>query len=74
LLAHKEQSTLNPLILDQWEFYVLATKQLSEYKRSQKSITLKSLQILTERVNYNSLKAEIFKKNELNKLTEMQSI
>jgi hypothetical protein len=70
LLAHKEQSTLNPLNMDQWEFYVLATKQLTEYTRSQHSITLKSLQSLTEIVHYNSLKAEIINKHKLNNLIQ----
>jgi hypothetical protein len=67
LLAHKEQSTLNPLNLDQWEFYVLATKQLSEYKKSQKSITLNSLKKIADCVRYNGLKDEITNKNKLNK-------
>lgn len=70
LLAHKEQSTLNPLNLDQWEFYVLTTTQLAEYTRSQHAITLKSLQNLTEFVHYNRLKEEMIKKNKLNKLIE----
>jgi hypothetical protein len=70
LLAHKEQSTLNPLNLDQWEFYVLATKQLAEYTRSQHSITLRSLQNLTVNVHFNRLKEEIILKNKLNELTE----
>ena len=46
LLAHQEQSTLDPLNLDQWEFYVLPTCVLNERKRSQHSITLPSLKKL----------------------------
>jgi hypothetical protein len=51
LLAHKKENvtkdkqTVNPLDLNQWEFFVLPTKVLDD--RSQNSITLKSLQDLT---------------------------
>ncbi|WP_216919709.1 hypothetical protein [Synechococcus sp. CCAP 1479/9] len=46
LLAHEEQATLNPLDLDQWEFYVVPTVVLDARKRSQHSITLPSLKAL----------------------------
>ena len=46
LLAHLEKATLDPLNLDQWEFYVLATKVLNERSRSQHSITVPSLKNL----------------------------
>jgi len=46
LLAHRDQATLDPLNLDQWEFYVLPTATLNDRKRSQHSITLLSLQRL----------------------------
>jgi len=72
LLAHKEQSTLNPLNLDQWEFYVLATKQLSEYTRNQKTLSLKSLLKLTNSVHYNCLNEEIIKRNESNKQSDSE--
>jgi hypothetical protein len=44
LLSHKDKSTLNPLDLDQWEFYVVATNLLDA--RLGNSIILKSLQQL----------------------------
>lgn len=44
LLAHLDKATIDPLDLDQWEFYVLPTAVLNERTRSQHSITLKSLQ------------------------------
>jgi hypothetical protein len=44
LLSHKDKLTLNPLDLDQWEFYVVATNLLDA--RIGNSITLKSLQQL----------------------------
>ena len=43
LLAHKEQETIDPLNLKQWEFYVLPTRVLNERVGSQKRITLSSL-------------------------------
>lgn len=47
LLKHKDKDkeTVNPLELDQWEFYVLSTGVLNQ--RSQDSITLASLRALT---------------------------
>lgn len=45
LLKHQDKATVDPLNLDQWEFYVLPTWALNERKRSQHSITLASLQV-----------------------------
>lgn len=46
LLAHCDKSSINPLDLSQWEYYVLSTAKLNGRTRSQHSITLKSLQQL----------------------------
>lgn len=46
LLSHLDKVTLDPLNLDQWEFYVLPTAVLNERKRSQHSITLRSLKAM----------------------------
>jgi hypothetical protein len=46
LLAHEDKPTIDPMNLDQWRFYVLATRQLDERQRSQHSITLRSLEAL----------------------------
>ena len=43
LLAHKDKTTVNPLDLSQWEFYVLDTKVLNDKNPLQKKITLPSL-------------------------------
>jgi len=43
LLAHKDKGTIDPLDLNQWEFFVLPTSVLDGRKRSQHSITLPSL-------------------------------
>jgi len=42
LLQHKDQETIDPLNLDQWEFYVLATETMNVRLGSQKTITLSS--------------------------------
>jgi len=66
LLHHEDKLTVDPLNLDQWEFYVLATKQLNEYTRSQHSITLKSLKALAKPVPYSKLHEEIRERYALN--------
>ncbi|MBV9241516.1 MAG: hypothetical protein JO314_05865 [Acidobacteria bacterium] len=43
VLAHQEQRTLNPLNLDQWDFYVLPSGVLDAALPTQKSIGLSSL-------------------------------
>lgn len=43
VLKHKEQETLNPLDLDQWEFYVLSTAVLDREAAGQKTIGLQRL-------------------------------
>ena len=49
LLSHKDKLTIDPLDLNQWEFYVLPTSVLDNRKRSQHSITLPSLRKLCEK-------------------------
>lgn len=63
-LKHKEQETINPLKMEQWDFYVLPTFTLDNYKRSQSSITINSLRKLTNSVEYSNLRAEIEKQNQ----------
>jgi hypothetical protein len=56
ILAHREKPTINPLNLDQWEFWVLPTKALNDRKRSQHSITIRSLgKLCGQRVKYENL-------------------
>lgn len=61
LLKTKSQETIDPLKLEQWEFYILPTYKLDNHTRSQISITLDSLQKLTEAVSYKKLRAGIEK-------------
>lgn len=60
-LKHKDQNTINPLKMEQWDFYVLPTYRLDNYKRSKSSITINSLKKLTEPQKYCELKNEITK-------------
>ncbi len=66
LLSHDNKQTIDPLNMNHWEFYVVATKQLNDYKRSQHSITLKSLQGLTNVILYDKLYEAIKNKHKLN--------
>jgi hypothetical protein len=60
LLAHQDQTTLNPLDVSQWEFYVVPTAVLDRRERSQQSITLPSLRALHgEPVEYSWLERAI---------------
>jgi hypothetical protein len=60
LLAHQDQATLDPFDLKQWEFFVVPTVTLDQRKRSQHSITLKSLQALHgDAIPYAGLSAAI---------------
>jgi len=43
LLTHKDKATIDPLNVNQWCFYVVPTATLDRRKRSQYSITLKTL-------------------------------
>ncbi|MBN2022834.1 MAG: hypothetical protein JW809_08555 [Pirellulales bacterium] len=48
LLAHRDKTTVDPLNVGQWQFFVLPAKTLNQRTRSQDSITLGSLQRLRE--------------------------
>ncbi len=58
-LKHLDQSTIDPLKMEQWDFYILPTFILDGYQRSQSSITINSLRNLAKAKNYGELKAEI---------------
>lgn len=48
ILAHQDKSSIDPLDVSQWRFYVLPAAVLDARTRSQYSITLRSLEALTE--------------------------
>lgn len=59
LLNHTDKDTINPLDLDQWVFYILSIKEINNYKRSEHSITLKSLEKLCKSIKYNEIDKEL---------------
>ncbi|MEC4027452.1 hypothetical protein [Myroides odoratimimus] len=62
LLKHKDKTTVNPLNLDQWEFYVVSTLQLNNDLGNQKSISLSVLQKLANALNFSELKDDVLRK------------
>ena len=66
LLHHDVKATCDPLNLDHWEFYVVATSELNKYTRSLSSITLNSLRKLTHGISYPLLMGEVTMKIKLN--------
>lgn len=61
LLSHKDQDTIDPLNVAQWEFYVLPTEVLNLRERSQHSITLPSLVKLCQATPYHTIKSAVLK-------------
>lgn len=62
VLSHKDKDTVNPLNLDQWDFYILDTGILNAKTPKQKTITLSSLLKLEPvKIKYDGLKNEISK-------------
>ena len=60
LLKHLDKSTLNPLDLDQWEFYILPTSILNAKVPIQKKIRLNSLLKLNPlKTNFDGIKEAI---------------
>jgi hypothetical protein len=59
LLKHTDKSTIDPMKLEQWEFFVVPTEKLNNYPRGQTSITLPSLKTLANPVSYNMLKKTV---------------
>ncbi len=60
LLAHADQTTIDPLNVSQWQFFVLPTAVLDSRTRSQHSITLRTLRKLSgAAVTYSDLKRTV---------------
>jgi hypothetical protein len=60
VLKHKDKHTINPLNLNQWDFYILETSVLDEKVPNQKTITLPSLLSLNPvYVAYTEIKSKI---------------
>ena len=64
LLKHKDQKTVNPLDLNQWDFYVLSAKKIEEKFPELKSITLMRLMELNAKIcTYKRLKRYIIEES-----------
>jgi len=54
-----KDSTIDPLKMEQWDFYVLSTYQLDMLNNNKKIISLNTLNCLTKPTTYNNLKNKI---------------
>lgn len=61
LLATLDQAIIDPLDLDQWEFYVVPTAFLDARTRSQHSITLATLRTVAQPVSWHELATAVGK-------------
>jgi hypothetical protein len=69
VLRHQDKSTIDPLNVDQWEFYVVPTATLDARTRSQYGITLPTLKTLSGGpVTYVELR------NEVRRVAEFKSV
>ncbi len=59
VLKHKEQDTINPIDLEQWEFYPVSTDILNEAVKGQKTICLARVTELCGRVTYQMLRKAV---------------
>lgn len=59
LLKEKDQQKINPLKLEQWDFYIIKTVELNRVFGEQKSVRLSSLQKLIEPKSYNQIREEV---------------
>lgn len=62
LLRHKDKSTVDPLNLQQWEFYVLSTKEVNTYFNEAKSVGLTRLQKVAKALGFEEVKGEVNRK------------
>lgn len=60
VLSHQEQESINPLNLDQWDFYVLPTQVLDQKLPEQKTLRLSSLlKLIPSKVSYEELEEAV---------------
>jgi len=60
LLKEKDQEKIDPLNLDQWEFYVVKTKILNKKFSNQKTISLGKIKKISNALLYNELSEKIY--------------
>lgn len=62
VLKHKEQQSINPLNIVQWDFYLLPTSTLNEKVKMQKNISLSSLlKLCAKQTTYETMHENIIK-------------
>lgn len=59
LLKHLNRATIDPLNIDQWEFYILSSEELNNYQKRKVSLTLKSLKKLSKAVKYDKIQSSV---------------
>jgi len=60
LLAHKDQVTINPMNLEQWKFYIVTCQTLDAKLKSQKTLSLSTLESLDHiQCKYDQLKESL---------------
>jgi hypothetical protein len=61
LLMHKDRSTINPMCLDQWEFYVVCKNEIEGRLQNQKTLSLSTFKLLSHiKCSYKELKQAVF--------------
>lgn len=61
LLNEKDRDKVDPLNVNQWEFYILSTEVLNQHSKTQKKISLRPLQYLCSGVTYHEIKPNLDK-------------
>jgi hypothetical protein len=59
LLKHKDQRTIDPLDLDQWEFYVLSVKTINKTLNNKSTVSLQVLRNLCNPISYQDIREAI---------------
>lgn len=59
LLKHKDRATVNPLNLEQWEFYVLSTEEVNTYFKEAKTVGLTRLRKVARALRFEEVKEEV---------------
>lgn len=68
LLHHQDPKTVDPLNLDQWEFYVVSTKLLNTTYPTQKTMALSTLKKISVPISYSHLKQKVRETYDANSL------
>jgi hypothetical protein len=61
VLKHQDKETVDPLNVEQWEFYTVPTAVLNARTRSQYGITLVTLKTFSTPVNFAGLRTEVLR-------------